>query len=86
MIDDAFVEEFMKTDPEYGKGPEGLPDKPTYTRAEVDEIVQKTIKSTIESMQAAMAPASEPEEENTKEEEENGRQETAGEEPAGETE
>lgn len=82
MIDDEFVKNFLETDPNYQHGIEGLPDKPSYTRAEVDEIVQRTIKSTLEAMQTATA--SEPEEE--KEENADGREETAGEEPAGENE
>lgn len=80
MIDDEFVKNFLETDPNYQQGIEGLPDKPSYTRAEVDEIVQRTIKSTLEVMQNATAK--EPEEE----ENENGREEAAGEEPAGENE
>lgn len=52
MIDDKFVEAFMQDDPDAGKEhPGGLADKPTYTRAEVDQIVQDTIKSTMAAMQ-----------------------------------
>ena len=52
MIDDKFVAAFMEDDPNAGKElPGGLADKPTYTRAEVDQIVQDTIKSTMAALQ-----------------------------------
>lgn len=56
MIDDKFVAAFMQDDPDAGKElPGGLADKPTYTRAEVDQIVQDTIKSTMAAMQGQPA-------------------------------
>lgn len=73
MINDEFVENFLQTDPNYGIGPEGMEDKPTYTRAEVDEIIQRTIKNTMETMTAAMNKPENPENEN-EEDDENGRE------------
>ena len=56
VIDDKFVAAFMQDDPDAGKElPGGLADKPTYTRAEVDQIVQDTIKSTMAAMQGQPA-------------------------------
>ena len=50
MIDDTFFKNFMEDDPG-ARAPDGMADKPTYTRAEVDEIIQQTIKSTMEALQ-----------------------------------
>jgi hypothetical protein len=50
VIDDTFYKNFMEDDPA-ARAPDGMADKPTYTRAEVDEIIQQTIKSTMEALQ-----------------------------------
>lgn len=72
MIDDEFFKSFMEDDPA-ARAPDGMADKPTYTRAEVDEIIQQTIKSTMEALQGNTnndTPESQAESE--KEEDENG--------------
>lgn len=76
MIDDKFVAAFMQDDPDAGKElPGGLADKPTYTRAEVDQIVQDTIKSTMAAMQGQPAENNDNELEE-KEEYNDGREES----------
>lgn len=49
MIDDTFFKNFMEDDPA-ARAPDGMADKPTYTRAEVDEIIQQTIKKTMNAI------------------------------------
>lgn len=50
MIDDAFVKAFLEEGPDQpGPAPE-VEDKPMYTRAEVDKIVQDTIDSTMAAL------------------------------------
>ena len=51
MLDDDFVKNFLAEGPQPEKGPEEIPDKPLYTRAEVDEIVNKTIAATMDALQ-----------------------------------
>ena len=64
MLPDRFFEEYAKTGP-----PATLPDaediqeKDVYTRAEVDDIVNRKIAEALESMKA---PAAAPEENTTK--------------------
>lgn len=75
MIDDTFFDNFMKDDPG-ARAPDGMADKPTYTRAEVDEIIQQTIKSTMEALQGnTNNDTPESQAENDKEEDENGSNE-----------
>ena len=72
MIDDAFVNAFLEDDKQAAAP--GIENKATYTRAEVDDIVQKTIQSTMEALKGQMndTPESQVEE---KEEETNGSNE-----------
>lgn len=51
MQDDEFFNAFMETGPRPEAPAPEMPNKPMYTRAEVDEIVSRTIKSTMETMQ-----------------------------------
>lgn len=74
MIDDMFFENFMEDDPA-ARAPDGMADKPTYTRAEVDEIIQQTIKSTMEALQGQTNDTPESQAESEKEENENGSSE-----------
>lgn len=71
MIDDEFFKSFMEDDPA-ARAPDGMADKPTYTRAEVDEIIQQTIKSTMEALQGQTNDTPESQAEIEKEEDENG--------------
>ena len=71
MIDDTFFKNFMEDDPG-ARAPDGMADKPTYTRAEVDEIIQQTIKSTMEALQGQTNDTPESQAESEKEENENG--------------
>lgn len=71
MIDDEFFKSFMEDDPA-ARAPDGMADKPTYTRAEVDEIIQQTIKSTMEALQGQTNDTPESQAESEKEEDENG--------------
>lgn len=78
MIDDTFVKAFLEEGPEQpGPAPE-VEAKPMYTRAEVDQIVQDTINSTIAAM-SGNTPAGnvpgEPEEELSEGGNENGSSE-----------
>lgn len=76
MIDETFYKNFMEDDPA-ARAPDGMADKPTYTRAEVDEIIQQTIKSTMEALQGQTnndTPESQAESEK-EEENENGNNE-----------
>lgn len=70
MIDDTFFKNFMEDDPG-ARAPDGMADKPTYTRAEVDEIIQQTIKSTMEALQGQTNDTPESQAESEKEENEN---------------
>ena len=70
MIDDTFFKNFMEDDPA-ARAPDGMADKPTYTRAEVDEIIQQTIKSTMEALQGQTNDTPESQAESEKEENEN---------------
>ena len=74
MIDDTFFKNFMEDDPA-ARAPDGMADKPTYTRAEVDEIIQQTIKSTMEALQGQTNDTPESQAESEKEENENGSSE-----------
>lgn len=74
MIDDTFFKNFMEDDPA-ARAPDGMADKPTYTRAEVDEIIQQTIKSTMEALQGQTNDTPESQAESDKEENENGSSE-----------
>ncbi len=74
MIDDTFFDNFMADDPA-ARAPDGMADKPTYTRAEVDEIIQQTIKSTMEALQGQTNDTPESQAESEKEENENGSNE-----------
>lgn len=74
MIDDTFFKNFMEDDPA-ARAPDGMTDKPTYTRAEVDEIIQQTIKSTMEALQGQTNDTPESQAETDKEEDENGSSE-----------
>lgn len=74
MIDDTFFKNFMEDDPA-ARAPDGMADKPTYTRAEVDEIIQQTIKSTMEALQGQTNDTPESQAESEKEENENGSNE-----------
>lgn len=76
MIDDAFVKAFLEEGPEQpGPAPE-VEAKPMYTRAEVDQIVQDTINSTIAAMSGNTPQETQEElEANKKEEMENGSSE-----------
>ena len=74
MIDDTFFKNFMEDDPG-ARAPDGMADKPTYTRAEVDEIIQQTIKSTMEALQGQTNDTPESQAESEKEEDENGSSE-----------
>lgn len=55
MQDDEFFKAFMETGPQPEAPAPEMPNKPMYTRAEVDEIVARTIKSTMETMQGQTA-------------------------------
>lgn len=55
MQDDEFFNAFMETGPQPEAPAPEMPNKPMYTRAEVDEIVARTIKSTMETMQGQVA-------------------------------
>ena len=83
MIDDEFYKSFMEDDPA-ARAPDGMADKPTYTRAEVDEIIQQTIKSTMEALQGQTNDTPESQAEIEKEEDENGSNEESSD--TGETE
>lgn len=83
MIDDTFFKNFMEDDPA-ARAPDGMADKPTYTRAEVDEIIQQTIKSTMEALQGQTNDTPESQAESEKEENENGSNEESSD--SGETE
>ncbi len=74
MIDDTFFKNFMEDDPG-ARAPDGMADKPTYSRAEVDEIIQQTIKSTMEALQGQTNDTPESQAESEKEENENGSNE-----------
>ncbi len=74
MIDDTFFKNFMEDDPG-ARAPDGMADKPTYSRAEVDEIIQQTIKSTMEALQGQTNYTPESQAESEKEENENGSNE-----------
>lgn len=74
MIDETFFKNFMEDDPG-ARAPDGMADKPTYTRAEVDEIIQQTIKSTMEALQGQTNDTPESQAESEKEENENGSNE-----------
>lgn len=74
MIDETFFKNFMEDDPG-ARAPDGMADKPTYTRAEVDEIIQQTIKSTMETLQGQTNDTPESQAETDKEENENGSSE-----------
>lgn len=74
MIDETFFKNFMEDDPG-ARAPDGMADKPTYTRAEVDEIIQQTIKSTMEALQGQTNDTPESQAETDKEENENGSSE-----------
>lgn len=70
MQDDEFFNAFMETGPQPEAPAPEMPNKPMYTRAEVDEIVARTIKSTMETMQGQAVPdPEEPEEVETDEKE-----------------
>lgn len=84
MIDDTFFKNFMEDDPG-ARAPDGMADKPTYTRAEVDEIIQQTIKSTMEALQGQTNDTPESQAESEKEENENGSSEESSSD-SGETE
>lgn len=84
MIDDTFFKNFMEDDPG-ARAPDGMADKPTYTRAEVDEIIQQTIKSTMEALQGQTNDTPESQAESEKEEDENGSSEESSSD-SGETE
>lgn len=75
MIDDTFFDNFMADDPAAARAPDGMADKPTYTRAEVDEIIQQTIKSTMEALQGQTDDTPDSQAEREKEENENGSNE-----------
>jgi len=83
VIDDTFFKNFMEDDPA-ARAPDGMADKPTYTRAEVDEIIQQTIKSTMEALQGQTNDTPESQAESEKEENENGSNEESSD--SGETE
>lgn len=51
MLSDDEIQIFLEEGPQPEKAPEEMPEKPMYTRAEVDEIVQRSIKSTLEALQ-----------------------------------
>ena len=72
MIDDAFVNAFLEDDKQAAAP--GIENKATYTRAEVDDIVQKTIQSTMEALKGQInnTPEGQADE---KEEDENGSNE-----------
>ena len=85
MIDDAFVNAFLEDDKQAAAP--GIENKATYTRAEVDDIVQRTIQSTMDALKGQinnMADDNDSEPENEKEEETNGREESSGDESSGE--
>lgn len=84
MIDETFFKNFMEDDPA-ARAPDGMADKPTYTRAEVDEIIQQTIKSTMEALQGQTNDTPESQAESEKEENENGSSEESSSD-SGETE
>lgn len=84
MIDETFFKNFMEDDPAT-RAPDGMADKPTYTRAEVDEIIQQTIKSTMEALQGQTNDTPESQAESEKEENENGSSEESSSD-SGETE
>lgn len=72
MIDDAFVDAFLEDDKQ-ATAP-GIENKATYTRAEVDDIVQKTIQSTMEALKGQINNTSDSQTAE-KEEDENGSNE-----------
>ena len=88
MIDDAFVNAFLEDDKQAAA--HGIENKATYTRADVDDIVQKTIQSTMEALKGHinnMADNNDSEPENEKEVETNGRENdesSSGDESSGE--
>lgn len=77
MQDDEFFNAFMETGPQQEAPAPEMPNKPMYTRAEVDEIVARTIKSTMETMQGQAA--TDPEETEEVENEENNMEVTENE-------
>lgn len=83
MIDDKFFSNFMESDPSKAKGPVGLENKPVYSRAEVDQIIQDTIKSTLNSIYGqghTNDPAGDPEQNfNDEEDNANGSEENGNE-------
>lgn len=86
MIDDAFVNAFLEDDKTAAAVP-GIENKATYTRAEVDDIVQRTIQSTMEALKGQINNMAESEPENEKEVETNGRENdesSSGDESSGE--
>lgn len=83
MIDDAFVNAFLEDDKQ--SAAPGIENKATYTRAEVDDIVQKTIHSTMEALKGQINDTPDGQAEEEKEEETNGsNEESSGD--SGETE
>lgn len=76
MIDDAFVNAFLEDDKQAAAP--GIENKATYTRAEVDEIVQKTIQSTMEALKGQINDTPDGQAEEEKEEETNGSNEESG--------
>lgn len=83
MIDDAFVNAFLEDDKQAAAP--GIENKATYTRAEVDEIVQKTIQSTMEALKGQINDTPESQAEEEKEDETNGSNEESSSD-SGETE
>ena len=73
MIDDAFVNAFLEDDKQAAAP--GIENKATYTRAEVDDIVQKTIQSTMEALKGQINDTPDGQAEEEKEEETNGSNE-----------
>lgn len=84
MIDDTFFDNFMADDPAT-RAPDGMTDKPTYTRAEVDEIIQQTIKKTMNAIYGQTNDTPESQAETEEEENENGSNEESSSD-SGETE
>ncbi|MBQ1296574.1 MAG: hypothetical protein IIY21_21190 [Clostridiales bacterium] len=83
MIDDAFVDAFLEDDKQAAAP--GIENKATYTRAEVDDIVQKTIQSTMEALKGQINDTPDGQSEEEKEEETNGSNEESSSD-SGETE
>ena len=83
MIDDAFVDAFLEDDKQAAAP--GIENKATYTRAEVDDIVQKTIQSTMEALKGHINDTPDGQAEEEKEEETNGSNEESSSD-SGETE